>query len=158
VHHATSLVRRESGSVTSLIEWASINSSGAGPTTTVVGLMCGSHTTQARSAPRLGSAAKSQPPLVRHPFGHFGDCRRPGTRNCVSGTRKRTRQRQDRGDRRRRRHPANRARMASIVPQCRVISDRLILFRFVKIMDRSGYQGTLSVDALIDTGVGIPRS
>jgi hypothetical protein len=46
----------------------------AGPTTTVVGSMCGSHTTQARSAVRLGSAAKSQPPLMRHPFGHFGDC------------------------------------------------------------------------------------
>jgi hypothetical protein len=73
VHHATRPVRRESGSVTSLIERASINSSGAGPTTTVVGSMCGSHTTQARSAVRLGSAAKSQPPLARHLFGHFRD-------------------------------------------------------------------------------------
>jgi hypothetical protein len=49
-------------------------SSGAGPTTTVVGSICGSHTTQARSAPRLGSAAKSQPPLVGHLFGYFSDC------------------------------------------------------------------------------------
>jgi hypothetical protein len=49
-------------------------SSGAGPATTVVGSMCGNHTTQARSALRLGSAAKSQPPLVRHPFRHFGGC------------------------------------------------------------------------------------
>jgi hypothetical protein len=48
-------------------------SSGAGPTTTVVGSRCGSHTTQARSALRLGSAAKSQPPLMRHPFGYFSD-------------------------------------------------------------------------------------
>jgi hypothetical protein len=67
-------VRRESGSVSSLIGRASINSSGAGPTTTVVGSRCGSHTTQARSAGRLGSAAKSQPPSMRYPFGHFGDC------------------------------------------------------------------------------------
>ena len=49
-------------------------SSGAGPTTAAVGSMCGSHTTHARSALRLGSAAKSQPQLIRHPFGHFGDC------------------------------------------------------------------------------------
>jgi hypothetical protein len=48
--------------------------SGAGPTTTVVGSMCGSHTTHARSALRLGSAAKSQPPLVGHLFGYFSEC------------------------------------------------------------------------------------
>ena len=36
--------------------------------------MGGSHTTQARSALRLGSAAKSQPPLVGHLFGYFSDC------------------------------------------------------------------------------------
>jgi hypothetical protein len=36
--------------------------------------MCGSHTTPARSAPKLGSAAKSQPPLVGHSFGHFRGC------------------------------------------------------------------------------------
>jgi hypothetical protein len=41
-------------------------SSGAGPATAVVGSLCGSHTTHARSALRLGSAAKSQPPLVGH--------------------------------------------------------------------------------------------
>jgi hypothetical protein len=49
-------------------------SSGAGPATTVVESMCGSHTTHARSAVRLGSAAKSQPPLVGHLFGYFSDC------------------------------------------------------------------------------------
>jgi hypothetical protein len=36
--------------------------------------MCGSHTTQARSALRLGSVAKSQPPLVGDLFGYFSDC------------------------------------------------------------------------------------
>jgi hypothetical protein len=33
--------------------------------------MCGSHTTEVRSALRVGSAAKSQPPLVGHLFGYF---------------------------------------------------------------------------------------
>jgi hypothetical protein len=60
-------------------------SSGAGPTTTVVGSMCSSHTTHARSALRLGLAAKSQPPLVGHLFGHFSDSRSGAGDGLVGG-------------------------------------------------------------------------
>lgn len=62
-------MRFERADVSSLMERASENSTGAGATTTVVGLSCGNHATEARSARRFGSVAKLQPPLLRKPIG-----------------------------------------------------------------------------------------
>jgi hypothetical protein len=113
--------------------------------------MCGSHTTHARSALRLGSAAKSQPPLMRHLFGHFRGCLSCAGDGLVGGpvdaiaSQKLPRERGS-------------AKIVEIgagvgIPPIALVwhlsyppivglfSDRLILCCFVEIMDRAAIRG-----------------